>query len=65
MLGRLGLGHNIEIVVVYLITVLEIENNFSLGGRCGGNFNLGVRCNIENVVVYLKTVFGIEKMIFV
>ena len=62
MLGRLGLGYNIENVVVYLKTVLGIEKHFSLGGRCGGHFSLGGRCNIENVVVYLKTVSGIEKL---
>ena len=64
MLGRLGLGYNIENLVVYLKTVLGIEKqHFSLGGTCGGNFSLGRRCNIENVVVYLKTVSGIEKII--
>ena len=63
MLGRLGLGYNIENVVVYLEMVLGIDkNHFNLGGNCGGNFSLGGRCNIENIVVYLKTVLGIEKM---
>ena len=41
MLGRLGLGYNIQNVVVYLKTVSEIEKKyFSLGVNRGGNFSL-------------------------